>query len=689
MLTSTCSYHIKLDISLKITLILAILSLPIYAQNDSIRTERIAPVILKVSRIEATKLSVPLSISKLEFSERPYQQQLSFAEYLTEVPGLFTMNSQNFSQDLRISIRGFGARSAFGIRGIKLLVDGIPETTPDGQGQIDNLNLSIIESIEVIKGPAATLYGNASGGVISISTFADFDKSFFEARSTYGSYNLNNYQFTSGISTDATNYHIHGNLLKTDGFRRQSGFENYNFNVNVSHRFSNKSSIKFIANYMNSPFAQDAGGLTKVELEQDRRQARQRNVDFKTEETIDQFKTGVHFDQQWNSTNLKGYAFYSHRNFRGLLPFEFGGIVQLDRDYYGTGLSLTHQHFFKENSNKLQVGYDLGFQSDRRSRYQNLLGNQGSQTLDQQEIFRSVGLSVLDHLQLGKLLIKAGLRLDINLLKARDYFLSNGDDSGSINLNALNPSLGISYALGKSARIFAGVASNFETPTLSELSSNPSDLGGFNQNLEAQRSVNYEIGYKLNTKKTALDLSLFYIQTSDDLVPFELEEFPDRTFFRNAGSTRRSGLELFMYQELLPNLGVSASYTYAHYRYNRFETPTTNFNGKYLPGIPKHLGALSIQYKKADQLFVRFENRIVGALYADDTNTTADSAYLLTNLTLGTSFNIKGIDMAPYLIINNLFDTTYNDNIRINAFGSRYFEPGPGITMTGGIKFNF
>ena len=665
------------------------MNLPASAQKDSLPTQQLAPVILKVSRIETDQLNLPLSVSKRFFDSRPYQQQLSFSEYLSDVPGLFTLNTHNFSQDLRISIRGFGARSAFGIRGIKLLVDGIPETTPDGQGQIDNLNLSIIKSLEVLKGPAATLYGNASGGVISISTFDKFERDYFQARSTVGSFDMKNYQFTAGLKSDKTRYQLHGNILASDGYRRQSGFENYTLNLNISHQASAWTELSFIFNYLDSPFARDAGGLTLDEVQQDRRQARDRNVSFQTEEEIDQFKTGVRIEYTKKAIKLNSYAFYSHRNFRGLLPFEFGGIVSLDRDYFGTGASLTWRQVGNEASNTVQFGYDLGFQNDQRQRFRNEQGTQGDQTLDQEERFRSFGLYVLDQLQIGQFLLRGGVRMDTNLLKAKDEFLSNGDDSGSIDLFSLNPSIGVSYFLRKDMRVFATIGSNFETPTLSELSANPDGSGGFNENLEAQRSINYELGYKLQKTKTQIDLSVFYIKTSNDLVPFELEAFPDRTFFRNAGSSDRLGLEFYWRQHLWKQLTMRMSYSYSDFTYNDFQTPSGTFNGNDLPGLPKHMGSLSFQYIKRKIFNIRLENRWVGRLYTDDANSTQDDAYVLTNLNLGTSFTISKLQVAPYIVLNNIFNTKYNDNIRINAFGGRYYEPGPGTNIAGGLLLNF
>ena len=438
----------------------------IVSQKDSLRTVKLEPVILNVSRISESLENLPISLTLLNFEEQQdIKQQLSFNEYLSGIPGLFALNANNYSQDLRVSIRGFGARSAFGIRGIKIIVDGIPETTPDGQGQVDNLNLSIIKSIEIIRGPSSTLYGNASGGVISINTNNHFDKNFTKTGVTFGSYGMQQYQLAFGLKSKKTNYLFQGNKIKTNGFRQQSGFENYNFNLRMGHIFSDSSKLNVHVNYTNSPYAEDAGGLTIDEVNEDRDQARQRNVDFKTEETIRQFKVGANFTHQWNEIIFNTYGFYSFRNFYGLLPFENGGIVNLDRNYFGNGSSITFEQNFNKLKNKIQIGYEFAIQVDQRLRFMNLEGIQGVKTLEQKETFASFGFFVLDHFTFGDFLLRTGLRYDSNQLRAKDKFLSDGDDSGDISLNSINPSLGLNYEIGAHSSIYTNFSTSFETPT--------------------------------------------------------------------------------------------------------------------------------------------------------------------------------------------------------------------------------
>jgi iron complex outermembrane receptor protein len=659
----------------------------IWAQQDSLNLIKLEPVILNVSRISESLENLPISLSRLDFIEKQdLKQQLSFNEYLYNVPGLFALNANNYSQDLRISIRGFGARSAFGIRGIKIIVDGIPETTPDGQGQVDNLNLSIIKSLEIIRGPSSTLYGNASGGVISINTIDDFDENFAKAGLTFGSYDMQQYQLAFGLKSKKTNYLFHGNKIKTNGFREQSGFENYNFNFKIHHRFSASSKFSVLLNYTDSPVAEDSGGLTTEEVVENREQARQRNVDFKTAESIKQFKIGTHFTYQSNKMIFSTYGFYSFRDFYGLLPFEDGGIVNLDRNYFGNGSNFTFTNKNSNHTNKFQIGYDFAIQQDKRLRFRNLEGIEGEKSFDQKESFTSFGFFALDHYSFRDLLVRFGIRYDRNYLKATDMFIADGNGTGEIFFNSFNPSIGLNYNLNAQNYLYANFSTSFETPALSELSANPSGDGGLNEELKAQSARNFELGYKFKRKNTFAQITLFYIETDNDLVPYELENFPDRIFFRNAGSSKRRGLELFYSQDLVKNFKLKTSYTYSDFRYSAYETSSGNFNGKYLPGIPKHLATFSVDYQNKSGLTLSLQSKHVGDLYTNDSNSVRDDHYSLYNLNVGFKIKSKQILLLPFLGIKNVFDTKYNDNIRINAFGGRYYEPAPGFNIFGGIR---
>ncbi|OAB76215.1 TonB-dependent receptor family protein [Cochleicola gelatinilyticus] len=661
-----------------------------FAQRDTLQPVSLTPVRLDVVKLSGDKTLVPLSVTQIEVAKtNPIQQQLSLQEYLQEVPGLFAQNAQNFSQDLRISIRGFGARAAFGIRGIKIIVDGIPETTPDGQGQLDNLSLNLVKTIEVIRGPSSSLYGNASGGVINIKTIDSLSEGIAKADVTFGSFGMQQYQLLSGISEGKTTALFQGNYTATNGYRAQSRFKNYAVSTKITHRFSEKTTLKLQGNYTNSPLAEDAGGLTLDEVQTDRSQARQRNVDFDTGETIQQIKTGASithkFDEQFQ---LQAYTFYSYRDFSNKLPFEDGGIVTLKRNYAGAGSNVTFKHHLFNNINELQAGVDYALQQDQRKRFQNLEGIQGNLSFEQLEEFSALGLYVLDQYYFGKILFRLGARFDINNLKAEDRFLTDGNNTDDIQLNAFSPSIGMQYAFSETTSVHTAFSTGFETPALSELSANPDGSGGFNTELLPQRSTNTEVGFTYKTAQQFFEAVVFYITTKDDLVPFEVSDFPDRTFYRNAGSTHRKGLEVSFKQQLFPGFSLRSAYTFSDFTYNEYRINEEDFRDNTLPALPVHKLHTAITFRKK-RLSLQLEMNYTGKMYAEDSNATQISAATLLNFNSGYTFKLGSTTLLPFFGINNLTNAGYYDSIRINAFGNRYYEPGADRNYFGGVRFQF
>ncbi|MFK2819653.1 TonB-dependent receptor [Flavobacteriaceae sp. LMIT009] len=673
-------------ISILISIIFLVNSWYGNSQIDSTKTQTLPEIVVQSSRVIESKKQLPLATTVIDIQEiKDVSQQLSFNEYLSSVSGLMALNANNFSQDLRVSIRGFGARSAFGIRGVKIIVDGIPETTPDGQGQIDNLNLASISRVEVIKGPSSTLYGNASGGVINVITKSSFEEDFIKAGTTFGNYDFQRYQLSAGFLMNKTRLIIHETNTTTNGYREQSGFKSNNLNLRLLHDFSDNTKLNFQFNYTDSPYAEDAGGLTLEELNEDRRQARARNVDYKTEEAIDHLKIGTSLNHKWSNKSVNAYGFYANRNFYGLLPFENGGIIDLGRNYFGVGSSFNIQKRNKNSQNTFQIGFDLANQSDDRDRFRNMNGDEGDKTLGQKERFKTLGFYALNHFKLDKFLIRSGIRYDINKIEVTDMFLDDGDQSGNINLDAFNPSIGISYEVNNNQFIYTNFSTSFETPVLSELSAVESNEGGFNTTLEPQKARNFEIGYKVESKSFSAEMALFHIATKDDITSYEIDLFPGRTFYRNAGKTKRNGLEFSSVINFTQKLSMSATYTYSDFKYDEYTTTSGNFDGNRLPGIPKHMATLTWLYNNKG-LKIRINNQYVGELYANDSNMTKVEGYLRTDLNIGYDKRLNNLTLSPFIGVNNLFNTEYNDNIRINAFGSRFYEPAPKFNIYGGMR---
>ena len=629
-------------------------------------------VIVNSSKIPSRLADIPLSVNVLDTALNVYfLQQNSLKEYINRIPGVFTLNANNFAQDLRISIRGFGARSAFGIRGIKLIVDGIPETTPDGQGQLDNLNLGIIERVEVIRGPSASLYGNASGGVIKINSISNFENNFVNLKSTYGSYGMQNYQGSFGLKRLNSEALVHLNKISSDGYRDRSGIEQTNFLSRLRLNTKGIGVFSGSLSYTDSPYAGDPGGLTDQERNNNRAQARGRNIDYDTYESINHFKSSLQWELK-NSEKISWNAstFYSKRNFYGKLPFEFGGIVDLDRDFWGGNFNFKLSSINEKVSNTLLLGLDLGFQKDRRKRFKNIKGVQGEITLNQIESFENRSFYLIDHLKYKKALITIGLRWDNNTLATdkTDY---------SIELYKLNPSIGINMSVSKNKNIWVSFSSSFETPTLSELSSNPYGDSGLNPQLIAQKALNFEFGYRSKMKNKYFEMVAFYIPTDDEITPYEIEQFPGRTFYRNAGKTSRKGIEIIFNHNISKKINFDNSYTFSDFKFREFTSGGNNLNDNYLPGIPKNIFNSNISYKTENGLIFLTEFIYNDKIYSSNNNDVFEKPYWLSNFKISKKINNKNLFWDIYFGLNNIFNTYYSDNIRLNAFGGRFFEPAP------------
>ena len=646
----------------------------IYSQDSLKQKIFLKEVLLDAARIKSPKRILPFALSYKTFPQTQYNNaQNSLNDYLMGIPGLFAQNTQNFAQDLRLSIRGFGARSAFGIRGIQLIVDGIPETTPDGQGQLDNLPLGLIESLTVLRGPASTFYGNAAGGVIQINTLSKFNEDFVRFRAQGGSYSSSNLSATVGLINKKTKAVFYQNLYQSDGYRDHSRFKQQVFNTRVWHDFSSKSKLSFQFNYTNSPYAYDAGGINLQSVIDNRRQARSQNKSFQTFESIEHIKTGL----QWDNTlgenlNFNSYIFYAHRDFEGRLPFEFGGLVDLVRDYFGGGAALEYS---PKEYHSLQFRISFADQTDHRKRFKNIAGEVGDITLNQKELFNNISVSLLDEYRFRFGVLRAGLRFDQQKLG------TNLSDKKT-NLNVVNYSIGFTYTALANHIFFGSLATSFETPTLNELSANPTGEEGFNPNLSSSQARNFELGWRYSSAFGQLETTLFSIQTKNEIIPYELQDFPTRTFFRNAGKTDRQGIEI--HWELKKNSWHwLASFNYAAIEFKDYELDEKTLSGNSLPGIPNQQFFASLSYNFNNGLGVMSQNQYNGSIYSDDANQNLVSPYFLSNLKIWKSYN----NLEVFGGINNLFNRLYNDNIRINAWGKRYYEPAPTRNFYFGINY--
>ena len=663
------------------------------AQDEPNRVAPLEEVVVTATRVEKPLDDVPAAVNVVDRAEVQWaRQQIGLDESLAQIPGLFMQNRYNFAQDLRLSIRGFGARANFGIRGIRIFVDGIPETLPDGQGQVDSIDLGSVEQITVLRGAASALYGNASGGVILIESEEAPEHPVVEARLSLGELGFKKHQLKASGTAGALGYMVNLSDLKMEGYRAQSDVESTQLNGTLHYQIDPDSSFRVAFNATDQPTSDDPGALTLQQVRENPRQAAAANVLFDAGESVEQYRIGFVYDKHFGEAHrLTARNYYVWRDFQNTLPFQDGGAVTIDRFFAGGGLSYTNTSTLAGRRNRLTIGVDYDRQDDDRRRFNNDFGTLGDLTFEQNELVTSTGIFLQNELALHEdLELTAGIRYDRVEFDVDDRFLADGDDSGRRTLEEISPMVGLHYALSPQVNLYANVATSFETPTTTEFA-NPSGAGGFNPDLDPQVATNYEIGVKGPIgERHRYSLALFDIEVKDELIPFEVPGSPGRDFFRNAGKSSRRGVELSFASRPIDGLELSFAYTYSDFEFEEFADGDGNdFGGNEIPGLPSHVLYGDIEYRHPSGVFAALDAIYVDSFYVDNANTVKNPSYTLANLRLGYAVDRGSWHWSVFGGGNNLFDEEYNANTRINAFGGRYFEPGPQINLYVGTSFQY
>lgn len=646
-------------------------------------------IVVTATRVETTVRKAARSISVVDQDRiQNGTQQLALDEALAGTPGLYMQNRYNFAQDLRVSLRGFGARSSFGIRGVKVIVDGIPETLPDGQAGVDSIDLGSAARIEVLRGPSSSNYGNSSGGVIAIQSERGTESSFVEANLAAGDLGYQKYQLKAGGKANKFDYMINIASQEIDGYRENSFSEGTVLNGIFGIQFTENDLLKISLNNTDQPTSDDPGGINAEQAAAAPKSARDANLLYDAGEALDQQRIGLIYEREGTAGSLTLRNYYVWRDFATNLPFQGGGAVDLERFFYGFGAQYDFGNSLPE-SFALSVGFDIDRQDDERKRFDNLQGTLGPLVFDQNEKVDGSGLYVQSSYKINdQWNLSAGLRYDEIDFDVTDNYLVNGDDSGEVSFDQGSYSLGLSYDLG-SAVLFGNISSSFETPTTTELA-NPDGSGGFNESLDPQTAVNYEIGFKSGREDFYYEVAVFHIDLEDELVPFELPASPGRTFYSNAGKSSRTGIETALSWSNDTGLGIDASLTWSDFTFDEFVDDNGNdFSGSTLPGLPELFGYLGLKYETERGFRAVLDTSYSGSLYANNANSVKVPSYVVSGLRASYEIQNGKWLLRPYVGINNIFDEGYNSNIRINAFGGRYYEPAPERNFYAGIVVRF
>lgn len=663
--------------------------------------EGLGPILITAPRVERDLLDTPAAVDQVGAREiRQGRRGVNLDESLNQVPGFFFQNQYNFAQGLRISTRGFGARAPFGVRGIRLRVDGFPETLPDGQSQVDAIDLESAERIEVIRGPSSALYGNAAGGVIDITTADGRDMVYSPVVSAdAGSHGHRKLGARAGGATDDWAYHASLSALESDGYRDHSRVEQRLFNTKVTRALGGARELQAVFTALDNPVAQDPGGLTAAQVEADRRQADSDAVDFDAGQIVDQQRLGLTYsDGDVDSGALTLRGFYARRDFRQVLPFPGDNVPAFERDFYGTGIEYTANAGLLGRPLRYVTGIDVDRQVDDRERFRvDRSGNVTGPVQDERQQATTVGPFAQADLDVSERMdLTAGLRADRVRLEIDDRFLSDGDQSGRRTFDEVSGTLGALYTVAPGHRAYVNVGTAFETPTFTEFA-DPSGGGGFNPDIEPQKALNRELGIRGRLgDRTQYDLALFSVRVRDELVPFENANSPP-TFFENAGRTRREGLELGVDWIATERMTLTAAYTYADYRFVRFTDVDDNeFGGNRLPGLPEHTLYTELDWQAADGRYAALEGRYAGSVFAENANVTRVDGYAVVNARLGRRWRLgDGRRVRAWVGVDNVLDEEYIANVRVNANSNQpveqrgYFEPAPERTLSAGVEIGF
>jgi len=623
------------------------------------------------------------------------RQQLALDESLNRVPGIFSQNRYNFAQDLRISLRGFGARANFGIRGIRVFVDGIPSTVTDGQSVIDDIELGAIERIEVIRGASSSLYGSASGGVISMYTESGTPEPYAETRLELGAYDQQKYHVKTGGEYDRLNYFMSASYLSYEGYRDHAEVRQGTFNSKFTYDINDNSDLQVIINAMDSPTREDSGALTLAQAAADPDQAQPRNLSSDAGEDIDQQKFGWTYNYNLDDRHqitLRNY--YVWRDFETFLPIgthipfvSDDGVTGFDRFFFGGGAQYTFSGEMFGRPNQVSVGVDVDSQEDDRQRFLNNAGVKGNLAFDQEEQADAVGVYFRNIIGLTDTLqLTLGGRYDSVDFEVDDAYLINGDQSSKVDFDEFSPTVGLNWNAWGNINVFANYATSFETPTFTELA-NPArnlnvNLGGF-ANVSAQTADSFEFGLRgALSDRIDVDFAYFTMDVDDEVT--NISTIGNRSFFENA-DTDRQGVEAATVVEVFEELRLTTSYTWSDFDFDDFASNPA-FEGNELPGVPEHQFYAELAFRHASGFYAAWDVLYVGSFFANNANTVKTDDYTVSNMRMGHEFSVGQARIGPYLGINNVFDEDYFSNVRLNAFGGRAFEPAPGIHVYGGIS---
>ncbi|MEK5751990.1 TonB-dependent receptor [Acinetobacter variabilis] len=699
----------RLPMKSTLSCLIACISQGIYAEEPVTEVQRLAPIVVEATRTDRAILETPASTYYLN-QEQQNSLNVNLSETLKGVPGLQLNNRENYAQDLQISMRGFGARSTFGVRGVRLYVDGIPATMPDGQGQTSNIDLNSLDHIEVLSGPFSSLYGNSSGGTILTQSREGQGPDSITLGYSGGSQNKGQTNLVlQGGSDNASepSYIISSSYFDTDGFRDHSGAHKVLNNAKLTWDLDDGSKINWVNNYVKIT-ADDPGGLEKKDWKANPKQVVDNVRDYNARKEIEQFQTGLTWNKPIDDQQeLYGMAYWGQRevtqyqsikNVAQNKPQQAGGVIDFDRQFYGADLRWTGKDIFPNT--KLIAGVAIDGMTEDRKGYKNFIGStlgvKGELRRDEDNTLWSAD----PYLQASynfvpDLTLDTGLRYSNVHFKTEDHYIlgENKDNSGKTTYEKLLPSVALSWKIIPKLMAYTSYAQGFETPTFTEMAYPANDTNE-TFGLKAAESETYELGLKSANRFGDMTLAAFQTQTKNDIVSARSDG--GRSTFRNADKTLRKGLELSWSKDLWRDLTAQASYSYIDATFDadipelfddKGEVAVSRVAaGNYIPGIAKNQAFISLDWKPENGFNAGLDVRYSDQIFVNDINSEVAPSYTVAGANIGYNWNVKDLSIKTFARVDNLFDKDYSGSVIVNESNGRFYEPAEGRNWSAGLS---
>ena len=683
-----------------------------FASADENAAAAVPVVVVTASRTEQLSFDLPASIDVIGADQiGAAQPRVNASEALAAVPGLVAQNRQNYAQDLQISSRGFGARSAFGVRGVRLIADGIPATMPDGQGQAATFNLDLAERIEVLRGPFSALYGNHSGGVIQLFTRDPKGAPAVEFNVSSGSYGSRKTDLNASGSTGGVGYLVDVSRFDTDGYRSHSAATRDQAYAKLVFAPSATSRLVLTASGLRQDDTQDPLGVTWATWQRDPRAGEIDTTDprtpqrtfaerYNTRKSIDHQQLGATWEQRFGSDRLRVTAYAGKRRVIQYQSFSqgfqapashSGGVVDFDRDFHGIDANWTMSRPLLDGTLRSTFGIEAGASNDGRKGYENFIGSefgvQGRLRRDEKDEVKNLDPYAQFEWERGAWVLSAGLRHSRVDFEVEDRYLANGNDSGSVSYRHTTPLLGILYKLQPGLNLYASAAHGFETPTLNEVFYSGTG-GGFNFGLAPARSTHLEFGVKaMPLDAVRINAAVFQVKTTDELVVDSSSG--GRTSYRNASATLRQGLELSADAQWRRNWTGRLALSVLRAVYD--EGFGAVLKGSRLPGVPNASLYGEFGWKDADDRYGAALEAIANTkLYPDDANQANPApGFAVANLRVQAQQQFGAWRVKEYARVNNLFDRGYIGSVIVGDSNRRFYEAAPGRNWVLGASMQY